>query len=298
MTQHYPLLISLSAPSRVNNIAPCSTHPHNSPIRGVFPAPPSIGQSHRILRSVLSFLCGGFRSTCEIVAERSQEMVWSAPARYSPARGWEGNLMISKKMASLKESGGPPKADCTRRAAVPPFDMDLNWVMYCSGQLSKVPILGFSGTLKAYVPTATPTVTARNILSLEFDVLEPSVLSPRTKPVYVCVSKVRSTMCEKLLRRSGVSSSSEGFRASRPSLEVVKTSAEAFDSKISAGDFGELLGRLGEGFLRIGLLAHRLRTSVAGIRKYGTKGGALGQLGSASKGQQAPLAHSSHSESL
>ncbi|KAG0152004.1 hypothetical protein CROQUDRAFT_650589 [Cronartium quercuum f. sp. fusiforme G11] len=29
---------------------------------------------------------------------------------------------------------------------------------------------------------------------------------------------------------------------------------EASDSKISAGDFGELLGRLGEGFLRIGLL--------------------------------------------
>ncbi|KAG0139855.1 hypothetical protein CROQUDRAFT_100949 [Cronartium quercuum f. sp. fusiforme G11] len=43
------------------------------------------------------------------------------------------------------------------------------------------------------------------------------------------------------------------FLGSQPSLEVVKTSAEAFDSKISAGDFGELLGRLGEGFLRIGL---------------------------------------------
>ncbi|KAG0141829.1 hypothetical protein CROQUDRAFT_98321 [Cronartium quercuum f. sp. fusiforme G11] len=58
--------------------------------------------------------------------------------------------MISKKRPPQKKSGGPPKADCTRRAAVPPFDMDLNWVMYCGGQqwlhsrLSKVPILGFS----------------------------------------------------------------------------------------------------------------------------------------------------------
>ncbi|KAG0149734.1 hypothetical protein CROQUDRAFT_104875 [Cronartium quercuum f. sp. fusiforme G11] len=34
------------------------------------------------------------------------------------------------------------------------------------------------------------------------------------------------------------------FLGSRPSREVLKTSAEAFDSQISAGDFGELLRRL------------------------------------------------------
>ncbi|KAG0149663.1 hypothetical protein CROQUDRAFT_89011 [Cronartium quercuum f. sp. fusiforme G11] len=38
------------------------------------------------------------------------------------------------------------------------------------------------------------------------------------------------------------------FSGSRPSLEVVKTSAEAFDSQISAGNFGELLRRLREDF--------------------------------------------------
>ncbi|KAG0147358.1 hypothetical protein CROQUDRAFT_91627, partial [Cronartium quercuum f. sp. fusiforme G11] len=36
------------------------------------------------------------------------------------------------------------------------------------------------------------------------------------------------------------------FSGSRPSREVLKTSAEAFDSQISAGDFGELLRRLRE----------------------------------------------------
>ncbi|KAG0150511.1 hypothetical protein CROQUDRAFT_199786 [Cronartium quercuum f. sp. fusiforme G11] len=66
----------------MNNITPCSTHSHNSQIRCVFPAPPAIGPSHRILRSVLNFICAGFRSTCEIVTERSQEMVWCARARY------------------------------------------------------------------------------------------------------------------------------------------------------------------------------------------------------------------------
>ncbi|KAG0152040.1 hypothetical protein CROQUDRAFT_86260 [Cronartium quercuum f. sp. fusiforme G11] len=41
---------------------------------------------------------------------------------------------------------------------------------------------------------------------------------------------------------------------SRPLLEVVNTSAEAFDSKISTGDFGELLGRLGEGWKRLSVV--------------------------------------------